>query len=35
MEIETDSGALRHPKFIDFRDDISWKDCSTDKIYGV
>ncbi len=34
MEIDDASGALRHPKFIEFRTDISWQDCSTDKIYG-
>lgn len=33
MEITKDN-ALRHPKFVDFRDDIDWKDCSVDKIWG-
>lgn len=35
MEIDDESGKFRHAKFIRFRDDISWKNCSTDKIYGV
>lgn len=33
MEIGNEGG-LRHPKFIKFRDDISVKDCTWEKIFG-
>ena len=33
MEIGNEGG-LRHPKFIRFRDDISVKDCTWEKIFG-
>lgn len=34
MEIDKSSGKLRHPKFLDFRDDLNIKDCNLEKIYG-
>ena len=34
MEIEKDSGKLRHGKIVEFRNDINYTDCTTDKIYN-
>ena len=34
MEIDNESGCLRHGKILEFRDDITWKDCTWEKIYG-
>lgn len=34
MEIDNESGCLRHGKILEFRDDINWKDCTWEKIYA-
>lgn len=34
MELDDESGSLRHGRILEFRDDISWKDCTWEKIYG-
>lgn len=34
MELDSESGSLRHGKILEFRDDISWKDCTWSKVYG-
>lgn len=34
MEIEKDTGRLRHGKIVEFRNDINYTDCTTDKIYN-
>ena len=34
MELDNESGSLRHGKILEFREDISWKDCTWDKVYG-
>ena len=34
MLIEQDTQALRHAKIMEWRDDINWKDCTYDKIFG-
>lgn len=34
MEIDNESGCLRHGKILEFRDDISWKDCTWEKVYA-
>ncbi len=34
MEIDDESGALRHAKFEGFRDDLAIEDCNWEKIYG-
>ena len=34
MMIEEDTQALRHAKIMEWRDDISWKDCTYDKVFG-
>lgn len=34
MEIDDESNLLRHAKIIEFREDISWKDCTVQKIFG-
>ena len=34
MLIEQDTGALRHGRIMEWRDDISYKDCTLDKIIG-
>ena len=33
MMIEKDTQALRHAKIMEWRDDISWKDCTYDKVF--
>lgn len=33
MEIDSDSGALRHGKLIEFRKDINIEDCTWDKVF--
>ena len=34
MELDDESGSLRHGRILEFRSDISWKDCTWEKIYG-
>lgn len=34
MLIEHDTHALRHARIMEWRDDISWKDCTYEKIFG-
>lgn len=34
MELDNESGCLRHGKILQFRDDITWKDCTWEKVYG-
>ena len=34
MELDKETGALRHGKFLNFRDDISITDCTYEKIFG-
>ena len=35
MEIDTDNGvSLRHAKFVQFRDDLTIKDCTYEKVFG-
>ena len=34
MELDNESGCLRHGKILQFRDDINWKDCTWEKVYG-
>ena len=34
MELDNESGSLRHGRILEFRDDITWKDCTWDKVYG-
>lgn len=34
MEVDNESGNLRHAKIVEYRNDISWEDCTVEKIYG-
>ena len=34
MLIEHDTHALRHARIMEWRDDISWKDCTYEKVFG-
>ena len=34
MELDNESGCLRHGKILQFRDDITWQDCTWEKVYG-
>ena len=34
MELDNKSGSLRHGKILEFRSDISWQDCTWEKVYG-
>ena len=35
MEMEADTKALRHGKFLGFRDDLSLADCTWEKMIGA
>ena len=34
MELDDVSGCLRHGRILEFREDIDWRDCTWDKVYG-
>lgn len=34
MEVMEGTNGLRHAKMVDFRDDLTIKDCTWDKVFG-